>query len=329
MLIGEIDSIFFFGGGKLMSQCVRYILENNICSYVFAAKRHLDEKINKKETLQTALEKMGVDFFECHDVNKDSRLRKLVRKNSLGFGFGEVYQFNADLITKFDHRLFDFMVIDLPKYRGGAHFTWKILRSDDFGCWNIQCINEDMMPAMYDSGPVIMRREYSFVGASTPKEHFDISDKHGFDLFVEFVHKIKTGHEFHSFELDENQSMYFPRLNTEIHGYINWNWTGEEICRFISAFDLPYDGAITFNKSEKVRLRQCSTIEDYFHPFMAGLVYRINNSYAYLATKTCGICVKNTIESLNVGDRLYTPYSYLENAMLTRVTYDDRKCQID
>ena len=37
----------------------------------------------------------------------------------------------------------------------------------------------------------------------------------------------------------KKNSTYWPRIDTESHGWINWNWSGEEILNFIKAFDDP------------------------------------------------------------------------------------------
>ena len=45
-----------------------------------------------------------------------------------------------------------------------------------------------------------------------------------------------------------------PRLDTQIHGFIDWNWTAKHIVDFINAFGSPYQGATTFIK-KKVLLK--------------------------------------------------------------------------
>ena len=38
---------------------------------------------------------------------------------------------------------------------------------------------------------------------------------------------------------DEKNSSYWPRLNSKIHGWIDWSWSPKEISDFIKAFDDP------------------------------------------------------------------------------------------
>ena len=44
---------------------------------------------------------------------------------------------------------------------------------------------------------------------------------------------------------NKKNSSYWPRLNSEIHGWINWDWKGNEINTFIKSFGKPYVGAHT------------------------------------------------------------------------------------
>jgi len=131
--------------------------------------------------------------------------------------------------------------------------------------------------------------------------------------------------------LQESFSIYFPRLSSTKQGYIDWKWDTTEIENFICGFDEPYTGAMTFIQKEKVYLKDCySEFNDGpFHPFQSGIIYKINNNSAYIATKSGTLIVGkilneknvNIINNLNLGIRLYTPYTYLEESMLHSTEY--------
>ena len=55
----------------------------------------------------------------------------------------------------------------------------------------------------------------------------------------------------------KTHSTYWPRLDTEIHGWINWSWSGNDIVNFIKAFGDPYVGAHTLLNNEKIYLKNC------------------------------------------------------------------------
>ena len=43
----------------------------------------------------------------------------------------------------------------------------------------------------------------------------------------------------------DEDSEYWPRLNTEIHAWINWTWPISDIESFCNAFSYPHSGAKT------------------------------------------------------------------------------------
>ena len=57
---------------------------------------------------------------------------------------------------------------------------------------------------------------------------------------------------------DESISTYFPRLSSDVHFWINWSWSCEDLVSFIRAFGEPYDGAktrISSNHDEVLRIK--------------------------------------------------------------------------
>ncbi len=335
--IGAIDTLILFGGGQLLVDFAEESLKRGIKTYVFAVTRHLEEVIDIKTglTLAKAMRKQKIPFYQVKDINRSSELKAIIAKskNAMGIGLGEVYTFSKKTIILFGGRLFDFMVIRLPQYRGGAHFTWQILRKDRIGCWNIQLINEEMVPGVYDSGEILKTRGYAIPEqARIPQDYFKIAHEEALKLFIEFLDEVRKGKEFKFTKLQENLSSYFPRLYTLKHGYINWSWDTDEIETFICAFDEPYPGASTFLNGRRFFLKDCNSqySEGKFHSFMAGLIYRIYNGSVYIAAKGGSLIVKqvldekgnNIIRALKVGQRFYTPLKYLEDAMLFNAEYD-------
>lgn len=332
--IGTVDTLVLFGGGELLIKFARESIKRKIKTSIFAVTRHLDEIIDIENslTLKEALEKEGMPFFHTKDINDSPELRSVVSEDTIGIGVGEAYTFNKETIDLFKGRLFDFMVIRLPQYRGGAHFTWQILRRDRIGCWNIQLINEKMIPGVYDSGEILKTREYTIPQwARIPKDYFRASSEEAVKLFIEFMDEIQEGKEFHPARLQENYSSFFPRLYTLNHGFINWSWEADDIEAFICAFDEPYPGTSTFLDGRRVFLKKCQAEygEGRFHPFMSGLIYRIYKGSVFIAMKDAALIVRNVsdekgnniVPNLRVGQRFYTPQKYLEEAMLFNAEY--------
>lgn len=337
MKIQRPDKIFFFtGAAAWIIDAIKYAESKGMECHVFAVSRHLNEKFNEQgTTFKDALTGAGVSWVHCDDINNCKELRSLVGSTSIGVGLGEAYTFSTETLALFNRNVFDFMTIRMPKYRGGAHYTWQILQQSRIGAWYIQMVNEEMIPAGYDSGEIIESYEYIIpASARIPRDYFAIADAEGLKAFKKFINQILDSKEFSLSKLQENFSLYFPRLFTLNHGYINWNWTGEEIERFICAFDEPYAGASTFCNGERIFLKSCQLDkgEGSFHPFMNGLIYRIHNGKAFIAVGNGTIVTEDltnekgnsVIDKLKIGYRLYTPLKHLEEAMLFNSEYNSR-----
>ncbi len=337
VFLGPIDTVVIFGGGISVPDFACEAISSGLSVTVFAAPRHLTESLPEAQgqTLQEILTRHSIHFFSSENINNSIDLNGIISEQTLGIGLGEVYTFSKKTISLFKGRLFDFMVIPLPQYRGGAHFTWQILRGDRHGCWNIQRINEEMVPGVFDSGEIIKFRKYLLPPeARIPQDYFDAARFHAKQLFTEFLSEIREGKGFNPAPLQEELRTYYPRLSTIMQGYIDWSWSTDEIERFICAFDNPYPGASTFLSGKQVFLKSCRvhTSQNPSHPFMAGLIYRTDKSRVFIATRDGALIVdsvldetnKNILSSVKPGERFFTPRQYLDNAMLFTAKYDAR-----
>lgn len=333
--IGKVNKIIFFGGSDLLVELVCLAVDMKFDIFVFCVRRHLLEKLrsNTNLTLSELLKKKRIPFQEADDINRSPILNKIVTDTSIGIGLGEAYSFNRKTISLFKERLFDLMMIDLPRYRGGAHFTWQILHGDKTGCWNIQIINEKMIPGVFDSGEIALTRKFKIPERSeNPENYFNISDKQAKVLFKDFLSKIINMEDFKLKKVNEKNSLFFPRLHTESQGFINWSWSGKDICRFINGFSKPYKGASTFIDNRKVFLRECSLFakDGSFHPFTSGLILRISDKSIFVASRDACLRINEIYDEygkpfsglLKTGQRMYTPLKKLEEAMLFTSEYD-------
>lgn len=335
MRFGEIEHIILFGGAPLLAAFAGRIAENKEYNLtVFSSERHLDEMIfPESQTLADILQKNMIAFHSCANINEEPHLRSLVGEKTLGIGLGEVWSFNRDLIDLFGGKLLDFMGIRLPQYRGGAHYSWQILRKNKIGCCNLQIINEEMIQGVFDSGEIIKSKEYFFPpSARIPQDYFDYAVKQELAFLEGFLEEIRSGKDFPLMQVQENFSMYFPRLYTLKHGFIDWSWNSEDIEHFICAFDEPYAGASTFLNGERVFLKNCYVEfnDGSFHPFQNGLVYKKAKDALFVATRQGSLVVRkitdgngdNLIPRIETGMRFYTPREHLEEAMTYQAEYD-------
>ncbi|HEU4472537.1 MAG TPA: hypothetical protein VFR58_15695 [Flavisolibacter sp.] len=334
MKLGKPDKLFFFTGASAwIPDAIQYAEGQGIKCYVFAVSRHLEEMFaGTGKTFRQVLSEKNISWFHCDDINNSQELRQLATVSSIGIGLGEAYTFSTETLGLFNRRIFDFMTIRMPKYRGGAHYTWQILQQNRIGAWYIQVVNEEMVPGGYDTGEILSAYEYIIPSwARIPADYFKVADTEGLNAFRKFIDDAVSGRDFTLTVLQENFSLYLPRLYTLRHGYINWSWSGEEIERFICAFDEPYAGASTFCNGERLFLKsaQLERGEGSFHPFMNGLVYRIYNNKAFIAINNGTLIVekistedgKDAMPSIKPGYRLYTPAQLLDEAMLFNAEY--------
>jgi methionyl-tRNA formyltransferase len=333
---GPMDTLVLFSGAcDWLPRVLDKIASYGIHLYVFSVNRHLNEIIEPRQrlTFRHLLDKEKIQYYQVADINKSAKLREIVTDKSVGFGLGESYTFSKKTLRLFKGRIFDFMIIRMPKYRGGAHYTWQILRNSRIGCFNIQLVNEDMVPGVYDSGLIIKTHEYIIPrSAKTPLDYIQAAQAEVIDVFNKFVDEIQLGREFELNRLQENFSEYYPRLFSLKHGFIDWSWSAEEIERFINAFDEPYVGASTYVNGMRVFIKDCQRdfSEGNFHPFMRGLIYRIDKVAIFVAVKDGSIIIKKVTDEkgkdissrLKVGQRFHTDTKRLEEAMLFKANYD-------
>ncbi len=334
MQFRHISHIILFGGSRCCAELALYLKSHMEYQLdIFTCNRQLNEKIYPNgKTLKDFFSENSISCTSTDDINKEPKLKSLITEKSLGIGIGEAWTFEKDIINQFNGRLIDLMGIRLPQYRGGAHYTWQILRKNKIGCCNLQVINEDMVQGVFDSGEIIKTKEYFFpTVARKPEDYFEFAVKQEIDFLKEFLDQVKNNQEFELVRLQENFSIFFPRLYTLKHAMINWSWDTDEIESFICAFDEPYAGATTFLSGERVHLKDCYAEfnDGPFHPFQAGLIYKIYNDTVFIATKSGTLIVKKVIDNngqeviskLHTGQRFFTPLSYLEEAMTSSIEY--------
>jgi len=334
MKFNPINQIILFGGSPLILEVAKYLKSIDMMYIVYTSPRQADEIIDQhKNSLRDKLLENKINFIESEDINREKGLLKNITKNTMGLGLGEAWPFSSKIIELFSGRLLDFMGIPHPKYRGGAHYSWMILNNNFEGGCNIQIVNEFMIQGEFDNGEIIKSKKYKFPkNARIPIDFFNAAIPIEIKFINEFINEIKSKIFFSFKKINENKSLFFPRQNTLVNGWINWEWDGAQIEKFICAFDEPYKGASTLISGKRVHLKSCSlekTIS--YHPYLSGLVLRISQHEGYvIATSSGNLIVKNIANSsgakinISVGDRLFTPSKKLEESLTSRIVYGSK-----
>ena len=296
-------------------------MDNEVEIYVFSSTRHLKDKIDEHQTLKQYLQKNNIKYFSSADINQDQDLAHMVDEQSLGISFSAPWIFKKNTIDLFNGKLVNLHQTKLPEYGGGGGFSWQIMGQSKIGCSTIHLIDQGV-----DTGNIIATMELNFPDdCQKPIERINYMKPENKKFVSKFLGQILNNFDFASQLQDQSKSTYFPRLNTERHGYIDWTWSASQINSFICAFDEPYAGASTFFKSKRIFLKDSMydpTIKS-FHPFQAGLVYRKHNESLYIAALEGSLVVKQVLDSdgnnlmdkIKPGHRLTTPKELLEKAL--------------
>ena len=334
---GFIDRVALFGGSQLVGALCLSLARRGLSIILFSSMRHLDDAVEMDgSTLRQVVERLNIPYCSTDDINVEPALSGFVTLSTLGLAGGAAWVFEEQTAALFSGRLLDFMGIALPQYRGGAHHTWRILRKSRQGCCSLQVIHGGR--ETFHKGEIIKRREYTYpTSARIPQDYSDAATPQELAFLEEFLEQVAQGDDFELQPLQESFSTYFPFLYTLKHGFIDWSWGTEEIERFICAFDSPYVGASTFVEGQRVFLKNCYAeySDGGFHPFLVGLVYRRTDGALYVATHDGTIVVRsvggesgqNPLESIQLGQRFYTPRSVLEEALQFDAVYGTRGIQ--
>jgi len=269
-------------------------------------------------------EKLGVSIFVNNDLEAVTEMGPPIISGDIGLSFGAPWVFPDHWIEKWNGSIFNFHPRALPFNRGAGGSSWLILMKERSGA----VVVHEIVAAL-DAGPIVASRSFSYPEEVTLPSHYDAMDmQEGARLLEGWLPNALAG-SITKTEQSTADSSYWPRLSTEVHGWVDWRWTAEQIVSFICAFDDPYPGAKTYLGSEPVVLRGAQVLSaQSFHPFQAGLVYRIDERGHHVSSQDGGILIKEIIsitqlgvEKTRVGARLRTPLSILEEALATRVTY--------
>ncbi len=328
---GPIDHLLIIGGGALLARIAPKLESLGFAATIFTAPRHAEEPVTAEGlTLAEALRRADLPCFSSEEINDDERVPRHIHPTTLGVAMGPAWVFKKPLLELLAERFVNVHPIPLPRYRGGAHHSWRIMRRDrQWGCY-IQLIEEEL-----DVGDVIKAQEYVLPeSARIPADDVAIVLEEGQQFLEEFLQQVREGTTFRRVRLDEATSSYFPRLSTAHHGYADWAWGTKDLEAFLCAFDNPYAGAATFLNGKRVRLKGCTAHADDgpFHPFQAGLIYRKGPEGVSVATHDGTLVIKtvlndageNLVSQLRLGQRFYTPRRYVEAAMMDRAGYDAR-----
>jgi methionyl-tRNA formyltransferase len=332
MQFGTINKYILFGGGDLLLKVALFLKEKNHEVCIVTSERHFNENLLLVDdnNFGEFLINNSLKHIISKNISNDTSVKNLISEDALGLSFGAAWVFKENFINLFNGKLLNLHGSRLPQNRGGGGFSWRIMVGDKVG---VSLIHQ-IFPGI-DTGDIIGYENYLFSEkCRIPIDYSKESIFKYFDFMCLFFQRVESHEEFMCTGQPEYLSTYWPRLNTDIHGYINWSFNVKDIERFVCAFDDPYKGAITIYNDEEIRLKKVfsNNNDGSFHPFQSGIIYRKINKMIFVAVNNGSLIINevlnnngdNIISTMTVGDRFYTPQAKLEKALQYRATYTPR-----
>ena len=328
MRFGPVDKLVLLGGGEILRALVSYATNTGVDLRVVTSKRHASEVL-RGESLSEFLSSEGVKFIETEKIGSKEVKEFLAESfDSFFFSIGAAWIFEPSTIEElFHNRILNYHGTRLPNNRGGGGFSWQIMMGNRFGFSLLHKIDSGI-----DTGPIVAYEEFVYPGnIRTPIEFESVYVENSLKFLKDLITRA-FAEEITLSEIKQSEyfSSYWPRLNSELNGWIDWTLPAKDLESFICAFDEPYKGAHTMLNGKIVYLKAvCLSPQDGdFHPYQRGIVYRISKSWICVAISGSTLIIQkltneegvDCLKSVRVGDRFTTPGGNLDKGM-SRVLY--------
>jgi methionyl-tRNA formyltransferase len=328
---GTVSKFFFIGGGQSLLEAARYLNRKSKKLFIFTSPRHYDANIlfdGQRIPLKKALNILGLECKVLTTFDPRSNDFDEFDAESIMMTPSAEWIFTQAAIDRFSERVVNIHGSCLPEMKGGGGVSWNILTGVSDGGATIHMVDSGI-----DTGDILLQKKYKFpANLSSLIEYIEFAEKGNSEALILFLERVMRGDVFHRIAQRPDSGSYWPRLKTEIHGFIDWNWSADEISRFVMAFGRPYGGAKTSIAGKHVAILQSGTVfgEYNFHPFQYGLVYRVATNEIYVAVKGGSLVIREITdlsgEKINlpklIGHRFYTPLEKLREALERRIVFN-------
>ena len=319
----NLKRLLLFGGnrknedGPLLSlalNAVKFIDE----VVIFTEDQHFNLPTQNGQSLRQKLEEnkiKGLKWIITEKINLQL-LKEYINENTMGLLINAVWIVKQDIIDSFEGKLFNYHNTRLPWERGAAQYSWKILSQSRDGALTVHKV-----VTRIDAGDIVKQKKLIYPEeCRVPADFYRYMEKYETTFLVDFL----KGKELVCIQQNEPESIYFPKLNTMLNGFINWEWSAKEIELFISAFDDPHEGASTFFQKRRLHLKKCFQTAEAkkFHSFQAGIIYRKTSGCLFVAARGGELEIKEVFDNngkdilskMKIGQRFHTPYHFLDEA---------------
>jgi methionyl-tRNA formyltransferase len=278
--------VILFGGDRLsengpLSTLSFYLKKNKIKFLIVTDLEHLKKKVDNFTFFVQILRKNNYEYISVKKLDS-TYLKKYINKDTLGISINSIWKFDKSTINLFQGKLYNYHAADLPTERGAGVITWRILmKKKKYASINIHEVSEE-----FDTGKIVKSKKFILPNdKKMPYEQLSLIQKNE-KLFLEkFLKDFLNKKKFYKIKQSNKNSYYWPRLNSDVDGLINWSWTAVEIIDFIIGFSKPFNGAFSFLSGTKVRIFNAKKIKlkEKFHPFQNGIIFRLHKNFFYVA----------------------------------------------
>jgi len=327
---GVVSRFYLIGGGQTLFDAASYLNSKKYDVTVLTSERHHASYVKHDEAiirLWDALSLINVKSYLLSKFDTKHEAFKDFDSDSLLFTPSSEWIFTQEIIDRFNGRIVNIHGSALPEMKGGGGLSWNLMMGERHGGCTIHLVD-----AGIDTGDILLQQTYRLPNSVLNLEDaLAYGSKQSTQLALSFLKKIESQATFNRTIQSPKAGSYWPRLKTDIHGFIDWNWTVSEISSFICAFGKPFKGASTFLAEKKVRIAasEYEVEERKFHPFQYGLVFRVSDEKFYVACKGGSLVIGDIFDDAGqrldltklIGRRLHTPTHYLEAALRQRVVF--------
>ena len=303
-------NFILFGGNRLkenapMTIIIDFLTKKKIDFIVISDSIHLKKLISKSETFGSYLKKNKIPFLSLKKL-KLKDLKKFTKFGAYGLSTNSIWKFTDDIIKYFDGNLYNYHSADLPTERGAGCITWRILlKKEKYNNLNIHKVDN-----RFDQGDIVLSKKSKKIFKNAlPVDIYKYQIKLELSFLLDFLKKLlNKKYKFKIIKQNNSNSYYWPRLNSDIDGQINWNWNAEDIVSFIKGFSYPFNGAFSFIGKSKIRIFNASshTSKIRFHPFQNGIIFRFDKKNIFVAATRhfIKISINEMVCDLNKNDFL-------------------------
>ena len=312
-----MPNLILFGATPLSLQAATYAAAQGFSTIIMADTTQA-EKISK------AAELAGIAITSAKNY-QDLPLQPWLQnpEETLAISIGAPWFFDKKFLENTLHgKLLNLHGTHLPRGRGGTLFSWQIMSGQRTG----MCLLH-LMTEVLDAGPVVDCEEFIYPAhCRKPVDYIQCYEEKNLAFLQGFIlNWLKNKMIAPIAGQPEYLSTYWPRLRSDVHGWLDWSWAAQEIERFICAFDTPYPGARCRWRDQEIILRDAwsQALDGHSHPFQWGIVTRNNGQWLNVAANGGELlleCVrdesgKSLMLDIKPGDRLYSSAGDIEQAL--------------